>query len=256
MQIWSAGYETEKQNFTTQTMWLVEYTKNLVGRNMEAKNFDLAYYITPSSPTGYYGIVKYQYDWLGFSKIEDKHILIGDALWWRRYVRSDDAFIVEYPEGYRVIEASPPPDYDKESESVLKWYGARTLEVGKPSVIFEERTFTIIDALMWNLPLIVGGIAIVSISLAGLWLYRFRRKELIKTIASGMLSSLEIRSEEDKVIALLKAAHGRSFQSSITKQCGFSKAKTSMLLTSMENKGIVERKKQGREKIVTLLEKS
>jgi len=66
--------------------------------------------------------------------------------------------------------------------------------------------------------------------------------------------SLGIEDDEDNVVTLLKAAGGRLYQSTITKKCGFSKSKTSELLTSMENKGIVRRQKKGREKLVTLIE--
>jgi hypothetical protein len=251
--------ETRLLEFATNTMFLVNVAQIKTGRNMEAKNFtiDVSF---EYSQTDLYGLVKYQYEWLGFAKIEGKHIMMGDALWWPRhlYLRREtrDAFIVEYPSGYRVTDVSPLPDYEKESERVLKWYGDRQFSGDKPSVVFEERTFTIIDTLIENLPIAVGGIAMISVSFVGLWFYRSKRKKEMEALASNMSSPLEMRSEEDKVIELLKAAGGSSYQSTITKHCGFSKAKTSMLLTSMEIRGIVMRKKQGREKVVTLLEKS
>ena len=41
----------------------------------------------------------------------------------------------------------------------------------------------------------------------------------------------------------------------IAKQCRFSKSKASELLSIMESDGVVTRKKMGRERIVTLVEK-
>ena len=250
------GKETKLQEFTDNTIWLVNYAKTKTGRNMEATNFTIGVSFEYSQ-TVTYGLVKCQCDWLGFAKIEDKRIVMGDALWWSRYLylrpETRDAFIVEYPSGYIIIDTSPPPDYHKESERTLEWYGYRNFSEYKPSVVLEERTFTILDTLRENLPIVIGGITMISASFVGLWFYRSKRKKEIEALVSSMSSPLEMKSEEDKVIDLLKAAGGSSYQSTITKHCGFSKAKTSMLLTSMEIRGIVMRKKQGREKVVTLL---
>jgi len=253
LQLWAPPKEeTKLKEYEDLTTWLVNRSAIKTSRNMGAANFkikiDLEY-----SPPDVYGLVKYQYDWSGFARTEGTLMVIGDALWRRTLSSARDAFIVEYPSGYRVIDISPLPDYDKESEGVLKWYGIRTLEEGGLMVTFEERTFTFLDALRENLSILIGGIIIAGVSFASLWFYRFKKKEELEAIASSALSSLEMKSEEDKVIALLKDAGGSSYQSTITKKYGFSKAKTSMLLASMETRGIIKRKKQGREKIVTLL---
>jgi uncharacterized membrane protein len=63
-----------------------------------------------------------------------------------------------------------------------------------------------------------------------------------------------IETEEDKVLKLLKTASGTMRQSDITERLGFSKAKTSQLLTALENRRILARYKKGRDKIVTLIE--
>ena len=62
----------------------------------------------------------------------------------------------------------------------------------------------------------------------------------------------ELKSDEDKVIELLREVGGQLYQSMVTKRLGFSKAKTSILLKAMEEKGLVKRKKMGREIVVTL----
>jgi uncharacterized membrane protein len=63
----------------------------------------------------------------------------------------------------------------------------------------------------------------------------------------------QIKSDEDKVVELLQGVGGQIYQSMITKRLGFSKAKTSLLLKGMEKKGMIKRKKMGREVVVTLL---
>ena len=76
-----------------------------------------------------------------------------------------------------------------------------------------------------------------------------------KRVVTGSLEKekFEIKSDEDRVVELLHNVGGQIYQSMITKQLGCSKAKTSGLLKGMEKKGLVKRKKMGREVIVTLL---
>lgn len=63
----------------------------------------------------------------------------------------------------------------------------------------------------------------------------------------------KMEDDEEKVVKLLKSANGQLYQSLIAKHCSFSTSKTSELLTSMENKGIITRTQKGREKLVTLI---
>lgn len=63
---------------------------------------------------------------------------------------------------------------------------------------------------------------------------------------------VQIESDEENVIGMLKEAGGGMLQSVITKKCGFSKSKVSELLKSMEERGVIKRKRKGREKFVIL----
>jgi uncharacterized membrane protein len=63
-----------------------------------------------------------------------------------------------------------------------------------------------------------------------------------------------MESDEEKAVKLIKSSGGSLRQSAITDQLGFSKAKTSQLLTVLEQKGVIRRYKRGRDKIVVLVE--
>jgi len=104
--------------------------------------------------------------------------------------------------------------------------------------------------------LVVGVVVVGGAGFSGFWLLRRRKKGEVKPVVQAPRSDLEIEDDEDRVIRLLKASRGSLFQSTITDECGFSKTKTSLLLTAMEKKGIVKRRKKGREKLVTLIEKT
>jgi uncharacterized membrane protein len=75
---------------------------------------------------------------------------------------------------------------------------------------------------------------------------------MIETRTPAETSTVE--TEEDKIIKILKSSGGSLRQSVIVEQCRFSKAKTSQLLTVLEEKGKITRLKKGRDKIVTLKE--
>jgi uncharacterized membrane protein len=106
------------------------------------------------------------------------------------------------------------------------------------------------------MPLIIGLIiaGIAGIGSAGLWFFKFRRKETGVIAAASQIKPM-IEDDGEKVVKLLREAGGSLYQSTITKQLGFSKSKTSGLLKSMEKKGSVRRQKKGREKTVTLTDK-
>ncbi len=64
---------------------------------------------------------------------------------------------------------------------------------------------------------------------------------------------METETEEDKIVNLLQTKGSYQRQSIIVKELGFSKSKTSEILSNMEEKGLIERHKKGREKLVVLL---
>ena len=91
----------------------------------------------------------------------------------------------------------------------------------------------------------------IGISLLGFYAFK-KRKNNGKSSQTIITQPASIETDEDKVLKLLKNAGGTMKQSDITEACGFSKAKTSQLLTALENNGNLTRYKKGRDKIVTI----
>jgi len=58
--------------------------------------------------------------------------------------------------------------------------------------------------------------------------------------------------EEKTIYAILKQNNGSAYQSSLVKEAGFSKVRTTRLLDRLESKGIVERKRRGMTNLVVL----
>lgn len=77
-------------------------------------------------------------------------------------------------------------------------------------------------------------------------IYRSRKRTLMHPADVYMLS------DEDLVIKILKDAGGKLTQTQIKDATGFSKSKTSMVLSELQRKGSVKKTKRGRECIVEL----
>ena len=232
---------------------LVNVARLKTGRaNMSVANFKMTVSIFNS-----YRAVKYQFDWIGFAEIEGTRIRIGDVFKVDGlFLYGDGTLNIMYPTGYVVESVSPKPNV--ESDRTLTWYEVENFGTGEPAVVLNERALSITDMLKSNVPIIVTLIALAGIGSTSVWFFKFRKKE--KREAIGPVPhipsiALGIEDDEEKVVALLKSAGGRLYQSILANQCGFSRSKTSKLLTLMEEKGKIRRQKKGREKMVTLIER-
>jgi uncharacterized protein (DUF3820 family) len=251
-----AQFEIKKeaylQNFTDRTQGLVSRASVITGRNMKAENFQVATNLAHTASASY-GVIVYSYDWVGCVKKEANRLVVGDVFEGGFYLYEGDALIVQYPVGYGVVASSPVPDENKDAERTLGWYGRRNFGAGEPMVVLEEGVVIEVDGWQIYLPLIV--IAAVAAGVVVVFYLLWRRKKTF----SGKMGSLQrvtlekMEDDEGKVLRLLVAADGKLYQSQIAKHYGFSASKTSELLSSMEKKGLIKRKIQGREKIVTLL---
>ena len=118
---------------------------------------------------------------------------------------------------------------------------------GEPTVILR----TAIDYL----PLIAGVFLMADLGSAGFWFLRFRKGVKKGVEEAPPKETFEVKTDEERVVELLRSVGGQIYQSMIINRLGFSKAKTSMLLKAMEEKGLVKRKRMDREMLVTLLQK-
>lgn len=207
------------------------------------------------SATVTYGVVTYQYDWLEFTNLvpDQERIEIGDVFVDGFFLFGNGELAMEYPLGYVVADSFPIPDETRESDRTIIWCELESFSVEEPRIVLRKKGF--MDVLNEYMLLVVGVVVVGGAGFSGFWLLRRRKKGETEPIVQAPRPDLEIEDDEDRVIRLLKASHGSLFQSTITDQFGFSKTKTSLLLTAMEKKGIVKRQKKGREKLVTLIEK-
>jgi uncharacterized membrane protein len=238
---------------------MVNYASLVTGRSMRVENLEVNANVS-SKGLSKEGIIQYQFDWLGFAEIEGEKIKIGDALSGELDLLRDDVLTIKYPSGYTLIFLYPPPDETRESEETLSWFGPRNFGAGEPNALLAKKSSSWTDFFTGNITLLSVIVAAVLTGLLGYFL-GMKRALMVRGLKPKVgqeqapLSDLSVEDDEEKVIGLLVAAGGRMRQSTIAKQCGFSKSKASELLSVMERKGIVTRRKMGRGKIVALVEK-
>jgi len=213
-----------------------------------------------SSAIGSYILVEYEFYWTDFGQKENSNIVIGDVFHVSDFftqLYGDGEISISYPEQYVIETVSPPPAKRDDSNQLLEWLGTADFDSNVNILLRQpEPSFNLIEVLKQNAMLIVS-IVVVICGLTGTIyvLSRRNRKTRKPEEISRTENPLMPETEEEKVIKLLKSKGGNMYQSAITDSLRFSRAKTSLLLSTLEHKGIIKRLKRGRDKIVTLIEK-
>jgi uncharacterized membrane protein len=210
----------------------------------------------------------YQFTWVNFSLVQEDQIIFGDVFRVEGFfseLYGEGELQFSFPSTLKVLSALPQPNGINTSPQTLDYLGTQFFVNGNPSITLgsaspptssPDQTNTNGD---WPLYVAVGTSALAAAAALTSLLFLKRRKKLGSQGAQQeptVPSTLLIESEEEKVLRIIRANGGTAFQSAITEQLRFSKAKTSQLLTSLEKKGVVRRYKKGRDKIVTLAEKN
>jgi uncharacterized membrane protein len=127
---------------------------------------------------------------------------------------------------------------------------------GKPSITLSLKSQED-NEVGWSQSALIVAVSAIAIaaSLIGFYMFRRNKQKTKKGIAAPLAATTLIESDEDKILKIIRNAGGILNQTAIAEQCRFSKAKTSQLLATLEQKGVIKRFKKGRDKIVTLTEK-
>jgi len=212
-----------------------------------------------SSAMGSYVLVEYDFYWTDFGEKENSKLVIGDvfqASGFFTQLYGDGEIFIRYPAQYIIEAVAPPPSKRDDSNQLLEWLGTADFDSNLNIVLrHAEPGFNLIEVLEENIMLIVGIVVVFCGFTGTLYVLRRRNRKTRKTEVSPTENPLMLETEEEKVIKLLESKGGRMFQSAITGDLRFSRAKTSLLLSTLERKGIIKRFKRGRDKIVTLVKK-
>ena len=203
---------------------------------------------------------EYMFTWLNFSKTENGQLIVGDVFsvpGFFNQLYGDGALQINYPANCTLKSVTPTPDERDDSTQTLQWLGTQFFVSEHPSIILVVQDQASANSAQATY-LVVGAVSVAAVAavVAG-WLLlanRRNKQNSKESLAASTVTLME--TEEEKVIKVLRSNGGSAYQSAITEQCKFSKAKTSQLLSALEAKGVVRRDKKGRDKIVNLNEQA
>jgi uncharacterized membrane protein len=224
------------------------------------------------------GTYNLSFTWTNFAREDGENFVVHDAFrtddgTWFGGLTADERLIIALPPGHG---ASTAPKAFEQNE--LRWEGPTSFEPGYLRIVYSGTLEPPNDpngglSLAW-IALLVAAIASFA---AGLLLVRRRDGSPVATVRDVLGSAvvvgglddeneeaaldedaaddddedLELLSDEERVERLLEDNGGRMKQANIVKETGWSNAKVSQLLSSMEDEGRIAKLRIGRENLIS-----
>jgi len=260
---------------------VVANADNATGREMRATNFEASTSIQEVPRR--WGVVTYRFEWEGFAVTAADRVVVGDVFVGGFFISDGDVLEILPPEGYDAAEVTPPAD--ERTEDTVEWRGREDFADRRPRVVATTDAGASPTDGRTNegrngngdgmgpfgdrLSLVVGGLVLVVI-LVGLYLRRVRSDDVagatsdgpdgreagIATASTdtqpGEPEAPELVTDEDRVRRLLSERGGRMKQSDIVRALGWSKSKTSRVLSEMADNDDVSKLRIGRENVIDL----
>ncbi|MFC6798039.1 helix-turn-helix domain-containing protein [Haladaptatus sp. DYSN1] len=279
--------ETELyKQFQNQSQALATSGEQATGRTMSASDFSKQAYV---SELGNEGIVEMQFTWSNFAQTGDDQVVVGDVFEGGLYIGPNQSFVIKHDGPLQFAEAEPEPGAvsggSLATSDSLTWFEDTQFADQQPRVVLAPpgsdlgQTTTddsIVPEQSGNFPLIPAAVVFFLLAIAaGAFAYRsgaFPTRGgggsggagagAIKKSSGGGTSSPtpaaaavaddELLTDEDRVLKMLQDNGGRMRQVNIVDETGWSKSKVSMLLSDMEDDGLISKLRMGRENIVSL----
>ncbi len=166
----------------------IRSAENYSHRSMKARDVNISYE-TINIQSDTYGIIRLNFEWVGFSLYNDSMIMIGDAFSEEEMPSSNNVLIIKIPKGYDVVNATPV--YEKRDGNKLIWDGTmyNTFAKGEPNVVLQRKP---IDQGLFPFMNVVI-IALFGAGLFIIWIKRdYFRKKGIKD--NGKTQSLDMKT--------------------------------------------------------------
>jgi hypothetical protein len=231
---------------------LVDQAANATRRSMSVDDSSVGISTTLSSESK---ITEYTFVWLNCSATQGNELVFGDVFKVNNFFGQffgDASIQLTYPQEYTPQSVYPPPYERQDSLNMMKWARTQDLSGGNVKILLAQsgQSNGGIDSSQSDfIGLAIAGIAVPA-GLVGFSVLRKRRSS--NQLAVEVPAPSAVESDEDKILKLLKTSGGSMRQTEITERLGYSKAKTSQLLTALEGSGDLARYKKGRDKIVTI----
>ncbi|EMA00734.1 hypothetical protein C437_18087 [Haloarcula vallismortis ATCC 29715] len=263
--VWLPAFREAKDEASTVT-----------GREMEITDVDRRYEVSDRK-----GQLILEFTWTNFAVVTSENIVVGDAFnstegTWFGTLTADQRLVISPPTGYGVESAPSAVDDGK-----LVFEGRRTFEPGYLSVVYTGEQPTT-ETPTGTPESIFGGIGsawiggvVLMLLLVGAVGYMFKTgyTDALPSVGAGADDAgddsttgtataasdataaddvdVELLSDEERVERLLEENGGRMKQARIVSETGWSNAKVSQLLSSMDEEGRVDKLRIGRENLIS-----
>ncbi len=241
----------------------VSSAEESTGREMSASDFGVSAEIRTLG--NQYGVLTYTFTWNNFATVSNGEITAGDALE-GFFLDQETTLQFTWPDGYEVASIDPEPTETRSNTAVYR--GPLDFSTGEPSITLgpasqvttqttDGQTGPSPEESGSMLPWIIGGFVLLALIGAAIWYLRQQQTESDgePTAAGGAPDEdtpAELLSNEERVEQYL-ASHGRrAKQQEIVEGLGWTEAKTSQVLSDMQDAGRIEKFRIGRENVVKL----
>ena len=200
----------------------------------------------------------YSFTWSNFSLARQGQLVVSDVFGVNGFfdrLYGNGVLQIIYPANYTLETVTPKPDQQDLSTQTLEWLGTQFFVTENPQIVLKSQGTAKSDSVQL-FPYVQVSVVAVVVAVAAIvatWFFFVNRRSKIK-MAPVMPTLTLPENEEEKVLRVIRSSVGGVYQSAITEQCKFSKAKTSQLLSALEREGKVRRVKKGRDKIVHIVE--
>lgn len=240
------------------------------GRNMSAQDFTVSAEIRTLGNR--YGVLTYTFTWTNFATVEDDTVTAGDALE-GFFLDQETTLQFTWPEGYELSSVSPEPTSTRDQSVV--WQGQLDFASGEPRLSVVQATGTTTTTTTEGTTVttspgttgttspdegtsiwiwILGGIVVLAVLAGAVWYWRDLGGTAGPAVEEdgGDEPPADLMSNEERVEQFLESQGGRSKQQEIVEGLGWTEAKTSQVLSDMQESGRIEKFRIGRENVVKL----
>ncbi|MBU6998186.1 MAG: hypothetical protein HXS49_08520 [Theionarchaea archaeon] len=232
--------EEKLNEFKEKMSMLLERIKYATKRSMNMSNFEI-FMGKEVSVTNTYGVILFRFTWDEFAVAQDGQLIVGDVFEGGYYISMNELLVVQFPESYRLVTATPSPDHQK--ETMLIWEGPMNFADGHPAVVVEKQRSSIADG-KWLIPVLAA--ILLSVGIMAL---RSRKHPAESVTYSPYVDDRKL------IIDVVRQHGGKIPQKELPDLTGFSKAKISILLKELKKEGIIRKTFRGRENEIVLVDR-
>jgi hypothetical protein len=250
---------TEAQ-FRTRMERTVASAANQTGRSMAVENVSVT--TSRRQLPQEYGVMSYQFEWIGFAAVDGADIRAGDALA-ALFLDEETTLLIAWPEGWALDSASPQPDETRQRAVV--WQGPRDFAPSEPRIVLGEAPATTTTQVPGTTPgandesggflsspvLPAALLGLLAAAVFTMWRRRDGSAES-GTADSSPDPNSELLSNEERVLALLEDSGGRIKQQEVQQEFDWTAAKTSQVVKKLREDDEIDVFRLGRENVLTL----